>query len=476
MKGKATIGVMFFVLCCSVAFASIDDCIDATCRITAGDGGRGTGCAFERSQGYVYVLTCAHVATGDTVQCEFWRAGHQSTPLPGRVVQRVPAVDAAIVAVREDAFGGVLPATIPMADRSRVMQTGETVTSVGCAQGAWSTGWKGHVLGYGRDDGSLRFTPVPANGRSGSAVFDVEGTMIVGLLRARTVDDAQGIATSIQQLHAGLGSVSSAQSAAQCPGGLCPIPGRLFGGGQQQPQPQQQSPWPTLPPIQQAVPSIDLTPIVAGLDRLSAGQDKIAELLADVRGRMEATAEPDAAPPVPPPPSEVIDQAARDGVVKLTEAVGANRQAIESLGGSIGGVAAAVEATGDEVKNLSQSNLSLFERFQERLDRVKEAAGDDAGKGEIIRGYIKDFAAEKLEGSAIGGLLGKLGFAGGGIGIGLLIMAFVVIRRDIKDRVATGDPLIIEKAFGGVRSLVGGLHGKIDDLKGRIRGDETEQS
>ena len=85
------------------ARAALSDCIDATCRITTDDGSRGSGCVFEITQGSVYVLTAAHVVgNNQTVQCEFWHDGHQSSPLSGRVVGRSEAVDAAIVAVPEE--------------------------------------------------------------------------------------------------------------------------------------------------------------------------------------------------------------------------------------------------------------------------------------------------------------------------------------------------------------------------------------
>ena len=78
----------------------VSDCIDATCRITADDGSRGSGWCSRSTQGSVYVLTAAHVVGNNpTVQCEFWHNGHQSSPLPGRVVNRSEAADAAIVAV-----------------------------------------------------------------------------------------------------------------------------------------------------------------------------------------------------------------------------------------------------------------------------------------------------------------------------------------------------------------------------------------
>ena len=70
-------------------------------------------------------------------------------------------------------FDGVLPAVRSAWPRETTWFTpGETLRSVGCANGTWATGWTGHALGY--DDDGLRFVPAPANGRSGSAIFDAE--------------------------------------------------------------------------------------------------------------------------------------------------------------------------------------------------------------------------------------------------------------------------------------------------------------
>ncbi len=181
--------------------AALSDCIDATCRITTAEGSCGSGCVFEIGNGSVYVLTAGHV-TGKAaaVQCEFWRQGHQSSPLAGRVIGSSTAADAAVIAVPVAALGGLLPAAVPLAPRGEAVGAGDTLLSVGCANGTWSTGWKGHVLGY-RAEGKLRFVPAPANGRSGSALFDGEGKHIVGVITARTGDGQQGIATPIAAVY-----------------------------------------------------------------------------------------------------------------------------------------------------------------------------------------------------------------------------------------------------------------------------------
>lgn len=201
---------------CNGAEGSLADCIDATCRITTAEGSRGTGCAFENSQGQVFVLTAAHVVGNRrTVQCEFWRHGHQSSPLPGEVIARSTSADAAVVCVPAGSFGGVLPACIPVAPRGYRLAEGQTVTSVGCANGAWATGWKGHALGY--SGGSLCFTPTPADGRSGSALFDAGGEKIVGLIWGRSDREQKGYAVTVENLYRALNFRKTAAGWAHSP-------------------------------------------------------------------------------------------------------------------------------------------------------------------------------------------------------------------------------------------------------------------
>jgi hypothetical protein len=294
-----------------LSLGAMTDCIDATCRITAADGGVGSGCVFEISQGRVYVLTAAHVVGKDrAIRCEFWRQGHQSRPLTGQVIARSETADAAIIAVPEEVFGGVLPSVIPIAPRDYAVPAGATLTSVGCANGTWSTGWKGHALGY--DGGDLRFLPVPANGRSGSAIFDGEGKMIVGVLRARTVNDTEGIATPVRSLYDAFSfSTSSKRNDAaadavqvQCPGGVCPSGSCPNGNcpigsnnGTQQGRnyyvlPYRQkvmqdldkianTPYPTLPTPAPITTKVDLDPILQAQKATNDQLNAIANLLAN---------------------------------------------------------------------------------------------------------------------------------------------------------------------------------------------------
>jgi hypothetical protein len=189
---------------CNAAEASLADCIDATCRIKTPDGSTGSGCVFEISQGTVFVLTNRHVVgTAGSVRCVFWQHGHQSTAIAGNVAARSDQADVALVTLPASAFDGRLPRVIPIAPEGTRLRQGETVTSVGCAGGAWATGFKGHVLGH--DGTSVCFTPPPADGRSGSALFDAGGRRIVGLIWGRFErGQGRGYAVTVENLYRAL--------------------------------------------------------------------------------------------------------------------------------------------------------------------------------------------------------------------------------------------------------------------------------
>jgi len=291
---RSSIIAALLLLPCSVASAAMTDAIDATCRVAAPDGSVGSGCVFEISKGTVFVLTNRHVVgQAASVKCVFWQEGHQSAAIAGQVLVRSDQVDVAILTIPVAAFGGRGPRAIPLVDRGTQLGAGQVVTSVGCAEGRWSTGWKGRVLGY--DGAHLCFTPTPADGRSGSALFDAAGEHIVGLIWGR-LEQGQGLGYAVpaENLYrainyrqvAGkwqhsprplLNMVDRAQyrpapEAGACPdceGGFCErlFPGR-FNFNQRpyqrpvpiQPQPRpsppggQLSPYPTLPPPTQVVP------------------------------------------------------------------------------------------------------------------------------------------------------------------------------------------------------------------------------
>jgi len=465
MKRLAYIPVHVFAIIVILAEArwsqaAMSDCIDATCRITAADGSRGTGCVFEIGRGHVYVLTAAHVVGGDPiVQCEFWREGHRSRPLPARVIAQVEndRCDAAVVALATSQFGGRLPGAVPLAPRDRVLRPGDTITSVGCARGAWSTGWKGHALGY--RGGDLCFSPTPADGRSGSAIFDAEGREIVGLLRARTIDGSEGIACNLQTLYAALGRRSK-QHDAQCGPGGCPLPQgsqhqyRFLPYRQEQEWRRQQSEqpvWPTLPDTAPA-PAVDLTPIAEKLDG-------IAELLLDINANRRRPAEIDrtepATSPQPPPDRKAID-VAEAAVAAVSSLRDESKRDLAQVAAGLDDTQQTVDGLHTKITGWIAEQGSLKQRMEARLERVKEQLGEEAGRREVRIAYLKDLISEKLAGGGVVGLLKLLGMPAA-----VIVAAWFVSRR-IQGKLEAGEPLLIQKLVAEVGELKGRLHGRLN--------------
>lgn len=416
--------------CCSRASAAMSDCIDATCRITAPDGGRGTGCVFERGQGTVYVLTAAHVVgSASRVQCEFWCNGHQSEPLAGAVILRVEndRADAAVIALAESQFGGVLPPAIPIATRDYLVQPGQTLCSVGCAGGAWSTGWKGHALGYSDDD--LHFVPAPAMGRSGSALFDADGQRIVGVVRARTLDSGQGIASSVQSLYGQL-CRAVAERQVQCGPNGCPAPQNRLLPYRQGQENRQTNPWPTLP-----AQSADMSETNRRLDR-------IAELMLQMRSAPMA--------PEPDDRAAAAERAAKDAQARTSEV----KEEQEKLHQRLKGLNSVIE-------QLAGDPSTVPERFQARIDKVKATGAQ--GTEDIAQAYLRDLLAEKLgegKGLTTGKLLsGALGLSGP-LAVALIVGLWLIASR-IQAKVQSGEPLLVQQ-------MLTRLHDKVDELRVRV--------
>jgi hypothetical protein len=254
---RAILCVLAMLVASAANAAGIEDVIKATCRITAPGGNVGTGVATEVTGEYVGVLTNAHVvANHATVQCQFYREGFESQPVTASVAARTRTndVDAALVVVRRSVFADYSPPAVKLAPMSYVVAPGEKIASVGCANGSWPTAWIGHAVGYDQN-AHLIFRPAPADGRSGSAVFNTDGDL-VGLIFARE-ESGLGMACSVQAMRRELAAASPSDkfiytgqtslvswTPTQCgpqpcgPGGCDPNSFRQRRQGQQQQRPQ----------------------------------------------------------------------------------------------------------------------------------------------------------------------------------------------------------------------------------------------
>lgn len=402
------LGLSFWT--CQYVEGSLSDCHDATCRISTPNDYRGTGCAFERAGGLIYVLTNAHVVKQHkTVNCVFWKAGHRSTPFQALVVARVlnDQCDAAVLQIPEALFMGNLPKVIPLARPTRKIAVGETILTVGCPEAKWASGLKGHALGY--EGWKLAFTPTPADGRSGSAIFDATGEQIIGLLFAREVNDRYGYAVSIQALHRNLAaSIKHTVHTGRedCPdcnesvglGDGLPLPygGRLMPWRNKEPEiapPVAPTPYPTLPqPTPAPQPPVDLTPLGEKLD-------KIAELLEVVQQNTTPALVPVPEPEVRPPgvPSDPTEH---DSITQALEMATENEEKIAELDEQVLDLGqghletkAVTASLATALDNAKKENGSVVERLQARIAEAKEegAEGAKAVATKVVWDIVKSY-------------------------------------------------------------------------------------
>ena len=402
--------------------AALGDCYKATCRVA----NTGTGCAFERSQGYVYVLTNAHVVgSKKNVTCTFWYRGHQSHPIAASVLRSVrnAEVDAAILVIPVKNFRGRLPSVIPLAPRKFRVKKGATLFSVGCANASWATGWQGHALGYRGQN--LLFAPAPAGGRSGSAIFDETGNKIVGLLHSR--GNGYGLACSIEVLDKYFGYESSEKTTAggSCPGGVCPgtpsapdlsrwrlLPYRYR---QDKKLEQQQNPvYPSLPPVSPS-PSVDLSSVEKKLDNI-----------ADLLQKNSA--------PMPDASVNIMDLPAAKAALEDIEVGKVERaelaEGVKGLTVVTQGLVENQTAIVKKVDLQEKSHGTLKERLVARIEKAKEDGkeGFRAIANTVVKGWLTSY----------------------GLPVGLVLLVLFV-WKDVRDKVKTGDPLAIEKVVARLR-------------------------
>lgn len=447
--------IVFLLSVAATCFGDISRCVDATCRVSSGNA-KGTGVVIAVTPERVLVLTNAHVAATARPSCEFWTHGHQSLPVKSTTILRNQDTDVAVLSIPSGAFGTRIPPAVPIA-RTGTVAKGTTLVSVGCAKGAWATSWKGHSLGYA--SGTLRFLPVPADGRSGSALFDVDGTQVVGLIRARTPDERQGIAVPASVVLACLKRAVAhstiaahgilTQACPDCPDGGCQLPiiGDIFPyrRGQERYDGQQddridrlEDIYPTLPrqhpgtPPARPMVKVDMQPVVDAVNSVGEKLDGFAPAFERLDGKLDVIIDQTKGSILPPledvpPPDPEPDPVVVEAIEDTNEQVGALATILKT-------------ALGDQE--------TLRERMEARLAKVEEEAGPDASAVDIMKAYAKDYAGEK--GGEIGWSAGQLVGARAGIeGVGALAICVVmwIIGRQIGDRIKTGDPLLTERLY-----------------------------
>lgn len=172
---KIIAAIFFSAFICGEVYAkplSIDECLEATCRISVPTG-KGSGVVVHTDENYHYIMTNAHVTAGyPDVKVEFFVDGFQSPAYDCNVIWRRysgnTSIDIAVVTLdkRKVNFN---PRVIPLAPESYVVQANDKIYTSGCPEGRWPTGWIGRVKAI--NGGRIEFMPPPVPGRSGSGLF-----------------------------------------------------------------------------------------------------------------------------------------------------------------------------------------------------------------------------------------------------------------------------------------------------------------
>ncbi len=197
------------------------------------------------------------------------------------------------------------------------------------------------------------------------------------------------------------------------------------------------SAWPTL--SIGSANSVDLSPTNEKLD-------KIADMLGTLIQAQPAQAQK---------PAEAIDEKARkqaDEAAKAatdaktaadkaaTAAADAGTQ-VKNLADQTLGVVNEVKKVGSVIEKFGGDPETLIQKALDRVNKVKTELGPNADPDDVVKGYLKDLAKEKLKEGMAGGLtFDKLVSVGGGIpAVGLVIFGCVVVWKLVNNK-----PLAIE--------------------------------
>ena len=193
----------------SPVFASLSDAMQCVCKIVPTEGGNarlgGTGFVFRDDEIDYWVLTAGHVVA-ESRKCYvyFYVGGEESLPIHGRVTEvsynRTQSFsdsqlrDLGIVKVRKTLLKGMpQPKVAKLAPQCTMLKSYDVVFSVGCADLNWPTAWLGHVQAQAND--TFHFVPKPAQGRSGSPIFDKDGKHVIGVVVWRELYHGRAIST-----------------------------------------------------------------------------------------------------------------------------------------------------------------------------------------------------------------------------------------------------------------------------------------
>ena len=181
--------LLFFAVSQPVCFASLEDALNATCKVSTKQGA-GSGVVYAQDDKHFYIGTAAHVILNNknealASETTFYNNGFRSHKIKSEIMfwayKEKTVTDFAIIRVKKEDFRNYPhPKPVPFAKKDYNIDRLDVVISYGCARGGWPTGWKGHVTETSPE--GIKVKPFPIQGRSGSAVFNEDASRVLGII------------------------------------------------------------------------------------------------------------------------------------------------------------------------------------------------------------------------------------------------------------------------------------------------------
>lgn len=174
----------------NTTYAGFEEIINATCSVN-----RASGVLFGEDENYVWIITAAHCVVDENNQLEdtyvvFYNTGSPSGRMKAEVLWHVyqegTTVDLAVIKVNKKLFNNYpIPKPVPLAPENTQTRPGDVVVSCGCPvknylDRPWPTAWRGKISTV--NNKTFKFVPTPLPGRSGSGIFNKEGTYLLGII------------------------------------------------------------------------------------------------------------------------------------------------------------------------------------------------------------------------------------------------------------------------------------------------------
>lgn len=189
-----------------LVFGTFDEALDSTCFIKTTHGS-GTGVVYAEDAEYFYICSAGHVLRDGngkqdkTVEIGFYCDGRQSPLVNSEVLwteyKANTSDDLGVVRLKKELVKDLPVRVTPFDSEKDSIGVDSVITSWGCANGSWATGLVGRITSSSND--YVYFNPNPAVGRSGSPVFNKDGSKVVGIIVMQSASG--GIAVPVPKIR-----------------------------------------------------------------------------------------------------------------------------------------------------------------------------------------------------------------------------------------------------------------------------------